>query len=363
MTSYLNLGPEEIGLCQSLRLLPYFIFITMAGKFSDVYGPQRIYIVFCALYIILLIFYLSFNGNYYSFSLEVYCFLIGTISSIVNPALDSSMTQNTISQTKGKVTKFHFLYHFSKMTIIFSNLCSCLDSVKEWFYVNIFIVLVSYFSFLLHLIQRKKSINFSKNKSGLIPVSQRNINLKNSHKSILYIQILLGLTFLPIGTVLWPIVLRDKFGTEGSGIVFLFFLFYLGNATSTFLASKNISILNNKHYTFFIIINTINVFLTPLFDSIIYFYTLVFCFGFVSGIYGPMMYSSYIHNLSNDYKHKYISLYYGCFLGSATLGCYILGILLENVIYNSIFYFLGSLVLLGLLVLFIYNRRYQTVVM
>ena len=334
MTIHIGLSAEQIGLLQSLALLPFLLFIVIGGVFSDKVGATFSFKLVVTFYGLALFAIAAMDAtigfNYWIFAL--FCATSGVCSALANPAIDTFITESTNDSAEHNAVSASLIHNVAKFLGTASNLIVAYLGAAGGFVLNGLLMILSALFLTIHtrsisipkaaVVDKSDEIRKSTSKVALSHLITDKISLDTVIASAA-----LGLLTVPIGYIIWPLMIRESFSEYSWLLVLPYLTFWAGMIAASKLAVQLLGKLDRLGWWAIALWAGagISIALLTVTTSFWMLALLTFLYGVLVSAAKPLVYGYYLANSPKECRTTLISFDQMAFWGMATLGTTMLG--------------------------------------
>ncbi len=239
MAFHANLTPSQIGFFQALVLSPFLILTVFGGALTDRIGARLSYGSATMLFAAILFSY-GLIDHLYGFVPHlffVYCLAAGVVSAISNPAIDTFIPEATPHSVQTNTLTAANAHNIAKLTGTLTGLALPVLLALGGFALNGLLMVLSVLSLRAHRRPKPAIPNTAPPRLTLARI-RAHYRTTPENFDILLSSGLLGLIIVPVGYILFPLVLRARFPEASNLFALLGICSWIGAITATTLATR-----------------------------------------------------------------------------------------------------------------------------
>ena len=358
MTFHAQLSATEIGFYQALVLSPFLLFAVYGGVLTDRFGARLSYVLSTGMFAVVLIGYglADFQFGFVAELFFIYCVCAGILSAISNPAIDTFIPEATDQPVQDNSLLAATAHNIAKLIGNVSGLCLPVLSAIGGFALNGALMALSVVFIRAHKPGRSVPAPSPDGRPGFGPDMFRRIlahyKACPENFDILLSSTLLGLIIVPVGYILIPLTLRERFPDQGDMIALIGISSWIGAIGATAMAKRFSANIVRPGLCALLIWGAYGAGLLMLIfvGSFAALCLAVFVFGGVK-VGKALVYGKYLHNSPPQDRGLIVAVDQTAFWGLATLGTAGMGILVDVLGLNQTILLTSGMVLLGVVIL------------
>lgn len=334
MTFHADLSASQIGFYQALVLSPFLIFTIAGGALSDRIGSARSYSWSTWCFALVLAGYglVDHAMGFLPWAFFAYCLAAGIASAISNPAIDTFIPEATPRSAQANALTAATAHNVAKLAGTLSGLLLPWLLALGGFGFNALLMGLSVVLMRVHLQARPRVVDKGgrSRRAGLGRIVQHYRSCPENF-DILLSSTMLGLLVVPVGYILWPLLLRDRFPDYGGLVALLFICSWVGAIAVTALAERHAARLQHPGRLALLIWLCWAASLGALLLAHSFWQMCLVVMVMGGGKLGKaLVYGRYLHNSPETSRGLLIAVEQTAFWGAATLGTFAMGIMIEK---------------------------------
>ncbi len=336
MTFHAGLSATQIGFYQALVLSPFLLFTIAGGALSDRIGASRSYSWSTLCFALILAVYglADHAVGFLSWAFFIYCLAAGITSAISNPAIDTFIAGATPRSAQANALKAATAHNVAKLVGTLSGLLLPWLLALGGFGLNALLMMLSVGLLRLHvqasLPMSRGSHKTQKARATLSGIVHHYRNCPENF-DILLSSAMLGLLIVPVGYILWPLLLRERFPEYGGLVALLFSCSWFGAIAVTALAGRYAARLQRPGRLALVIWLAWAALLLVLLLVQSFWQMCLVAMIMGGGKLGKaLVYGRYLHNSPDRSRGVLIAVEQTAFWGLATLGTFGMGLMVEH---------------------------------
>ncbi len=334
MTFHAQLSATEIGFYQALVLSPFLVFTLIGGALTDRIGAGLSYGISTLLFAGILIGYgiLDHAFGFVPQLFFAYCVAAGLVSAVSNPAIDTFIAEATPAPVQRNALLAASAHNVAKLVGTLTGLLIPFLMAVGGFVVNGLLMALSVLFLRLHQRQAPRFVRpVATIRGGLGDVIAHFRAMPESF-DIWLASVMLGLFMVPTGYILWPLVLRERFPDYGDMIALVNISSWIGAITVTVVAERLSDRIRFPGrwalgiWAFY----SLGVLALMVVGSFWLLCATVMVFGSVK-LGKALVYGRYLANSPEGRRGVLIALDQTAFWGLATLGTFVMGVMVDVV--------------------------------
>lgn len=336
MTFHAGLSATQIGFYQALVLSPFLLFTIAGGALTDRIGASRSYSWSTLCFALVLAGYglADHMAGFLPWAFFAYCLAAGITSAVSNPAIDTFIPEATPQSTQANALTAATAHNIAKLVGTLSGLFLPWLLALGGFGLNALLMMLSVGLLRLHFQAARPTAATRPATFAAKPNLGRILHHYRScpeNFDILLSSAMLGLLIVPVGYILWPLLLRERFPDYGGMVALLYICSWVGAIAVTALAGRFAARLQHPGRLALMIwlcwASLLGVLL--MVQSFWQMCLLVMLMG--GGKLGKaLVYGRYLHNSPDSARGVLIAIEQTAFWGLATVGSFGMGLLVEH---------------------------------
>ncbi|MGR3616256.1 MAG: MFS transporter [Paracoccaceae bacterium] len=335
MTFHADLTASQIGFYQALVLSPFLVLTIAGGMLTDRIGAGVCYLISTVLFGVLLIGYgvVDHHFGFVPWLFFAYCIGAGVLSAISNPAIDTFIPEASPRRAQENALLAANVHNVSKLSGNITGLALPVVHALGGFVANGILMLLSVVFLRKHMHKnpRSRQTEIEMRDASLARV-WRHYRDCPENLDILLSSALLGFLVIPVGYILIPLTLREKFPEFGDQIALINISSWIGAIVVTLAVARVSSRIGHPGRVSLLVWGAYAglLALVPYVPGFAWLCLLVGVMGTVKLSKG-MVYGKYIRNCPNDMSGVVIAVEQTAFWGLATIGAFGMGNLVDGV--------------------------------
>lgn len=336
MTFHAGLSAAQIGFYQALVLSPFLIFTIAGGALSDRIGAGRSYRWSTLCFALVLAGYglADHLGGFLPGAFFAYCLAAGITSAISNPAIDTFIPQATPRSAQANALMAATAHNIAKLAGTLSGLLLPWLLALGGFGLNALLMGVSVLMLRLHF---RAKLGVSEPRPVAARSKPQRIGILQHYRAcpenfdILLSSAMLGLLIVPVGYILWPLLLRERFPDAGGWMALLFISSWVGAIAVTGVAGRYAAHLRHPGRLALLVWLVWAVLLGLLLLAQSFWQMCLVTMVMGGAKLGKaLVYGRYLHNSPAPARGVLIAVEQTAFWGLATLGTFAMGAMVEH---------------------------------
>ncbi|OIQ45811.1 MAG: hypothetical protein BM558_02225 [Roseobacter sp. MedPE-SW] len=336
MTFHAGLSATQIGFYQALVLSPFLLFTIAGGALSDRIGASRSYSWSTFGFALVLAVYglADHTAGFLPWVFFLYCLAAGITSAISNPAIDTFIPEATARSTQANALTAATSHNIAKLIGTLSGLLLPWLAALGGFGLNALLMMLSVGLLRLHfqtLAPGSRPTSAAKDARPKLGRIRQHLRNCPENFDILLSSAMLGLFVVPVGYILWPLLLRERFPEYGGSVALLYICSWIGAIGVTAMAGRYAAQLQRPGRLALVIWLAWALLLGLLLLSQSFWQMCLVVLVMGGGKLGKaLVYGRYLHNSPEATRGVLIAVEQTAFWGLATVGTFGMGLMVEH---------------------------------